>query len=157
LEANRKALVDPSTEPATDWFFLFADFAHVGNAPAETFRAVAALRITEHKEAEAERKKKAEAAAAPPPAPAPTPTPATVAQPAASSRPVAASPTATLKLGDINARLSPIQLTADGLAALGFPHAGTDRAAKLYRPSDFPRICEALIAHVEAALAPEAA
>ena len=56
-----------------------------------------------------------------------------------------------LKLGDINARLAPIALTADGLAGLGFKHVAVDKAAKLYREADFPLICDALVAHVNAA------
>jgi hypothetical protein len=56
-----------------------------------------------------------------------------------------------LKLGDINARLAPIALTADGLAGLGFKHIAVDKAAKLYRESDFPLICNALIDHINVA------
>lgn len=56
-----------------------------------------------------------------------------------------------LKLGDINARLAPIALTADGLAGIGFKHVAVDKAAKLYREADFPLICDALVAHVNAA------
>lgn len=58
--------------------------------------------------------------------------------------------TATLKLGQINERLAPIALTADGLATLGFPHVATDKSAKLYRERDFPRICAALVRHIQA-------
>uniref|UniRef100_UPI003571048A hypothetical protein n=1 Tax=Microvirgula aerodenitrificans TaxID=57480 RepID=UPI003571048A len=57
----------------------------------------------------------------------------------------------TLRLGQINERLSPISLTADGLAGLGFTHAATDKAAKLYHESDFSRICSALVQHIQAA------
>lgn len=53
-----------------------------------------------------------------------------------------------MKLGQINERLAPIILTADGLAELGFTHVATDKSAKLYRECDFPRICQALIAHI---------
>lgn len=53
-----------------------------------------------------------------------------------------------IKLGDINARLAPIALTADGLAQLGFAHVATDKSAKLYRESDFPAICAALVKHI---------
>jgi len=55
----------------------------------------------------------------------------------------------TLRLGQINDRLSPIALTADGLLALGFPHAATSKSAKLYRESDFSRICSALVRHIQ--------
>lgn len=50
----------------------------------------------------------------------------------------------TLKLGDINALLSPISLTADGLTSLGFPPAATDKNAKLYHQRDLTRMCGAL-------------
>src|SRR5690625_2094013 len=56
---------------------------------------------------------------------------------------------ATLRLGQINERLSPITLTAQRLADLGIEPAATERASKLYRESDFVRICDALIEHVE--------
>lgn len=57
----------------------------------------------------------------------------------------------TLRLGQINERLAPISLTADGLASLGFTHAATDKSAKLYREEDFPRICAALVRHIHSA------
>ncbi|MDR9052111.1 YqaJ viral recombinase family protein [Burkholderia multivorans] len=57
----------------------------------------------------------------------------------------------TLRLGQINERLSPITVTADGLASLGFPHAAADKNAKLYHEADFPRICEALIRRIDEA------
>lgn len=59
----------------------------------------------------------------------------------------------TLKLGDINARLSPIQITAAGLAELGFQPVGKEKSAVLYREADFPRICVALINHIQGAVA----
>lgn len=64
---------------------------------------------------------------------------------------------ATLRLGQINERLAPISLSAAGLAELGIDHSATDRAAKLYRESDFVRICEALIKRIEQAYQMEAA
>ncbi len=50
----------------------------------------------------------------------------------------------SMKLGDLNAMLSPITLTADGLEALGFPVAAMVKGAKLYHASDVTRICGAL-------------
>ena len=65
---------------------------------------------------------------------------------------------ATLKLGDVNARLTPIQVTADGLRELGIEPAGRDKRAVLYRESQFAAICEAIagraIAAKRAALLP---
>jgi hypothetical protein len=64
---------------------------------------------------------------------------------------------AMLRLGQINERLAPITLTADGLAQLGFAHAMTDKSAKLYRESDFLRICAALQRHISAVAQAKAA
>jgi predicted phage-related endonuclease len=52
---------------------------------------------------------------------------------------------AMLKLGEINARIAPLSITADGLAQLGFTRAAMDKSAKLYLESSFPKICDALI------------
>lgn len=87
-------------------------------------------------------------AAEPPPAPAPAPAP--VAQPAEPIRAAAAPSDTTIKLEDINARLSPIQIDAAGLALLGFQPVGTERAAKLYRERDFAEICHRLTEHLHA-------
>jgi predicted phage-related endonuclease len=70
-------------------------------------------------------------AMAPPPAPAPR-----------------ADEPATLKLGTICERLAPVAITAAGLEALGIRHSATAGAARLYRESDFPRICAALVDHI---------
>lgn len=65
---------------------------------------------------------------------------------------------ATLKLGDVNARLAPIQVSAEGLRELGIEPAGRDKRAVLYRESQFVAICEAIagraIAAKRAALLP---
>jgi len=82
-----------------------------------------------------------------------TPEPWTVVAPAvARPAPVVTPPApavadngAMLKLGDINALLAPIQITAAGLESLGFAPVAIDKSARMYRASDFPRICNALI------------
>lgn len=53
-------------------------------------------------------------------------------------------PAKRIKLGDVNAWIAPLSITADGLAQLGFRPVGTDRAAKLYNAADFPLICGAI-------------
>ena len=58
---------------------------------------------------------------------------------------------ATVTLGQINARLAPISLSKDGIASLGVEPCGRERAAVLYRESDFTRICSDLIATIESA------
>lgn len=63
------------------------------------------------------------------------------AHPRATSGP---GPMAKVKLGEINAAIAPLSITAEGLASIGFESVGTERAAKLYRASDLPRICRCL-------------
>ena len=64
----------------------------------------------------------------------------------------------TLTLGQINAMLAPVNINAAGLAELGFQPVATDKAAKLYAGSDFPRICAAIARHIaEIAVISEAA
>lgn len=53
-----------------------------------------------------------------------------------------------IKLGVLNACIAPLSISADGLAELGFPHVATEKAAKLYRASDWPAICAALVKHL---------
>lgn len=51
---------------------------------------------------------------------------------------------ARLKLGDINARIAPITVTADGLASLGFLPVAKERGSTLYALADFGLICAEL-------------
>jgi hypothetical protein len=60
----------------------------------------------------------------------------------------------TLKLGEINARLG-FTLSADFLAQLGFV-AHQERSSRLYHERDWPRICAALIRHIQAEARPAA-
>ncbi|MEF3066340.1 YqaJ viral recombinase family protein [Pandoraea apista] len=139
--------------------FLFRDLQALIQKPTEDFELAVTARIEQHTQAEA--LKDAATAAAP------TSVTATVRhtvtpQPditipwdmAPRSTPTG---TPTLRLGQINERLAPISLTADGLASLGITHAATDKAAKLYHESDFELVCAALIGHVQAALQKQAA
>lgn len=50
----------------------------------------------------------------------------------------------TITLGQIKDAIAPLSITADGLAELGFDPVGHERAAKLYRAADFPRVIAAL-------------
>jgi len=61
----------------------------------------------------------------------------------------ATGPAKTIKLGDINALIAPLSITADGLAQLGFPHVGTDRAAKLYREDQVLEMLRAMMARIK--------
>ena len=51
---------------------------------------------------------------------------------------------ARIKLGDINARIAPITIAADGLASLGFRPLAKEKGAVLYAMADFGLICAAL-------------
>jgi predicted phage-related endonuclease len=65
--------------------------------------------------------------------------------PSAAPAPAASAPAqGRIKLGDINAWIAPMSVSADGLASLGFHPVGTDRAARLYSAAAFPGICAAL-------------
>jgi predicted phage-related endonuclease len=54
----------------------------------------------------------------------------------------------TLRLGQINERLAPLQVSADGLRTLGFEPAATGGAAKLYHEVDFKNMCAAMCRHI---------
>jgi hypothetical protein len=62
-----------------------------------------------------------------------------------------------IKLGDINAAIAPLTITAEGLAQLGFHAAATDRAAKLYAAADLARICRCLSDRLASAAMKQAA
>ncbi len=64
---------------------------------------------------------------------------------------------ARIKLGDINTRIAPLTIDADGLAKLGFHPAAKQGGATLYREADFPRICEAMAGLLHAAALKRAA
>lgn len=142
--------------------FLFHDAQDLVLKANDDLVALIKTRISEHEEAEAEKRRVAEQEAQ------------TAAQPLQTQaveqasdlvevakeidRDQAAAITPALvqqadngqriKLGDITSRLG-FTLTADFLSSLGFEPVGQERAAKLYRASDFPRICAALINHIQ--------
>ena len=87
--------------------------------------------------------------------------PVPVAAPAAANvvpltRPAAqpADTGARVKLGT---SMQPSRRCRSQQTALGFPHVGTDKAAKLYRAADLPAIYAAMVAHIEAVQAKQAA
>jgi hypothetical protein len=141
IQINLRALQDQ-----LGYSFLFPDVPALVLKQPDDLAAVIAARVAQHKEEAAKREAEAaEKAASVAPAPAPTPAAVVpIIRPAAP----AADNGKVLKLGEINARLAPIQISADGLATLGFTPATTDKSAKLYRVSDYPRICEAIAQHV---------
>lgn len=55
---------------------------------------------------------------------------------------------ARIRLGELNSIIFPLSISADGLSHLGFDHVATDKAAKLYRKSDLPRILARMAQHI---------
>jgi len=160
LEINRKALV---SEDGKDWFFLFADFSDVGNAPVEHFPAIAGARIQKHKDAEAAAKRAredeetrraaAQAAVAAPAVEVPRPVDVTIASAVVPLRaPVkpAAAEAPTLKLSAVCERLGFTMTRAFVESTLGIKPRATDKAAVLWFESDMARICSALSRHAQA-------
>jgi predicted phage-related endonuclease len=95
-------------------------------------------RIAAHKQAEdLRRAREAEAASK---ASETTKAPPVVHTPSAPEGAVA-----VVRLGQINTLIAPLSISADGLASIGFEPVGKEGAAKLYRASDLPAICQALI------------
>lgn len=170
IRAARDALAEASAGHET----LFPDRVSIcANKSPEDVRNLAAARIAEHKAreearraAEAERAAKAAAAATlvNPHTDEPRdlrdvePDPAAVLA-TAPGEPLkaAAISSARIKLGDINARIAPLSISADGLAQLGFRSVGTSGAAKLYNESDWPAICAAIVKVIQSAALNEAA
>lgn len=176
LEANRKHLV----QDGTDWIALFADFATVGAKAEEDFQALAALRISQHKQAEAQRLEaereriRAEEAAKLQAQAAINAAAATQKEAAsAQQEPVLAAPAAetkvqsaqaapevaakaegeTLTLGQLNTLLAPIKVDAAGLAELGFETRKVEKStAKHYAACDLPAMVQAMIAHLQSVL-----
>lgn len=149
-----------------DWYkphgeahgFLFRDLQTLIQKPAEDFQLAVTTRIEQHKQAEAEKVAQAAVQAAQASSKAvEQPREINIPQIARPATRVAPTSAPTLRLGQINERLAPIALTAEGLASLGFTHAATDKAAKLFHEADFEPICAALMRHLEAALRQQAA
>lgn len=85
-------------------------------------------------------------AAAAPKLPEAAPEPDVEAQPATATEPQAA---ATVTLGQINALIAPLSISAEGLRTLSFEPAGKARSAVLYLESQVPAILAALIEHLQ--------
>lgn len=110
-------------------------------------REAAERRQREEQEAQARQAAQAATSA---PAPAPIAPPA-LSQPAQNVVPMptkAPSGPPTLRLGVINERLRLCKVSAEDLAALGFPAAGRQGGSVLFHEHQFPAIVAALIAHL---------
>jgi len=147
-------------EEAADCLFLFHDLQALIQKPVDDFKLAVTARIDGHKKAEADKKQREEdarilaeqamqAAASPAPVAAQQPAQAQAAAPTRPA-PVRQDEPATLKLGVICERLG-FTVTAAFLAdALHIQHSATDKAARLYRESDWSLICRQLQSHIAA-------
>lgn len=147
---------------------LFPDLAALALKPAEDFAALVQGRLAQHeaeqraaqeraaaeaarREAAAQAQREAQAAAAAQAAlQAAAITPQTGSTSPAGASAItteSAQEPATLPLGRLCERLG-FTVTADFLGEMGF-QAHRDRSARLYRESDFPRICQSLIQHLQ--------
>ena len=155
MEANIKTL-----KGEQDWSFLFPDLAQVASKPVEDFANLVAARVAKYQQDQEDARRRAlrqdeerkarEAAAAAQAAQVVQQAAAPVVAAPVQRAPVASD--ATIKLGDINARLAPIQITAAGLTELGFHPVGKEKSAVLYRESDFARICQAIASRAMAVM-----
>ena len=122
---------------------LEAERARIREEEAAKARRAEQLRqqaIAETERARAEQE-------APQRTPEPVHTTVTPTPPAPPARPqVKREDGAKVKLGDINASIAPLSISAAGLAALGFTPVGSDRAAKLYAAADLEDMYEAMAA-----------
>lgn len=131
---------------------LFPDLGIVVQKASDDFEALVHSRLAAHKAAEEKKQVAAAAVVASSPAPAVAPAAAPVAatvQRAAPAPQAAPNTPPSLRLGVLNERLAPIQITAGGLASLGFSAAARQGSTVLYHEADFPRICAALVEHLQ--------
>lgn len=140
-----------------DLSFLFPDEAQIVLKAADDLHALVKSRIADHEAKEAARKVAEDAAAqaitqaaAPAPAPvAPVAYGRTTYRPApmaAASAPAPADTGERINLGQINASIAPLSITAAGLSELGFEHVATERASKLYAASQLLNMRKAMVA-----------
>ena len=153
-------------ELGADHKFLFHDFQELALKANDDLVALIKVRINEHEQQQAELKRQEEEKAqqlaaqqqqqvVEPVVEQPVKVPE---QPA----PVAATPIKTavavqqpaddgpyFKLGDLSDRLGFV-VSASFMSSLGFEAAARERGATLYREIDFPRICTALVNHIQA-------
>lgn len=163
IDANLKSI----ESDGQNWRFLFPDLNAVCGKAADDFAALLAARIAAHKEAEAKRleqerekiraeeeakahaafnKQQGEAEAA---AVREALSAQTKQQPTSTAA-IEPQPGAKLKLGEINAMLSPVSVNAEGLMLLGILPVAHEKNAKLYSADKFPTICRLISEHVMA-------
>lgn len=160
-------------ELAADHKFLFHDAQELVLKANDDLVALIKVRINEHETQQAELKRQEEEKAQLLAAQQQQVVEPVVVQPVKpveeQAAPVAATPIKTaetpppvnddgqrFKLGDLSDRLG-FTVSADFLRSLGFEVVAKERGASLYHESDFPRICAALINHIQAVQANRAA
>lgn len=109
---------------------------------ADDAAAAAAEQAAQAAQPAAAEQQPAPVVAAPPAAPVRTAPTAVASAPAPAAAP---REVVKIKLGDINARIAPLSISADGLAMLGFKPVNATGAAKLYDEAQFPAMCRAMI------------
>lgn len=153
-------------ELAADHKFLFHDFQDLALKANDDLVALIKVRINEHNQQQEELKRqeeeKSQQLAAQQQQQATEPVVDQPVKVAEEPAPVAATPIKTaaavqqpaddgrlFKLGDLSDRLGFV-VSASFMSSLGFEAAARERGATLYRESDFPRICTALVNHIQA-------
>jgi putative phage-type endonuclease len=144
---------------AADHGALFPDEGTIVLKAADDFAALVKLRISDFQAQEDKRKAeelaKAAVVAEPVAEPAAAPAPAVFAMPVRTSAPRAATaPTAptthpTLSLGQIKERIAPLQITAEGMATLGFTGL-KERGSVLYHEAEFGHMLATMVDHLQA-------
>lgn len=169
IRANLKSL----NELAIKHGFLFHDAQELVLKANDDLVALIKVRINEHELQQAELKRqeeeKAQQLAAQQRQKAAEPVVEQPVKAPQESEQVAATPIKTtaaaqqpvddgrrIKLGDISTRLG-FTLSAEFLRSLGFEAVERKQGAQLYRASDFPRICVALVHHIQAVQANQVA
>jgi len=160
-------------ELGADHKFLFHDFQELALKANDDLVALIKVRINEHEQQQAELKRleeeKAQQLAAQQQQQVVEPVVEQPVKVTEEPAPVAATPIKTaaavqqpvgdgpyFKLGDLSDRLGFV-VSASFMSSLGFEAAARERGATLYRESDFPRICTALVNHIQAVQAQLAA
>lgn len=160
-------------ELAVDHKFLFHDFQELALKANDDLVALIKVRINEHEQQQAELKRqeeeKAQQLAAQQQQQVVEPVVEQPVKVTEEPAPVAATPIKTaaavqqpvddgrhFKLGDLSDRLGFV-VSASFMSSLGFEAAARERGATLYREIDFPRICTALVNHIQAVQAQLAA
>lgn len=162
IRANQASL----NELAADHKFLFQDFQDLALKANDDLVALIKVRINEYNQQQEELKRqedeKAQQLAAQQQQQAAEPVVEQPVKVAEEPAPVTATPIKTaaivqqpaddgrlFKLGDLSDRLGFV-VSASFMSSLGFEAAARERGATLYRESDFPRICTALVNHIQA-------